>query len=328
MKSLIVGDMHIQPNNLKESENIFDFILKTAKKHKIKNIKFLGDMFHTHGIIRVECLYFLNEQFKKIPKDVTIDAIIGNHDKILGQSEHAGKHSLREFVGKYPNIKIIDEVAEYDNLTYIPYIHNETEFMEVINNSQNNTVICHQTFNGANYENGFYAKDGFDITKIKPEIKHVISGHIHSSQEFDRIWYTGNPRWITNAEANQEKGIWIVDMENPKDREFISVRGVAIAINKHIIREGEELPKFDLNDRNFVELIGTSIWCSDTKKKIKAGISVKTIFTDKQEVKFNNSQLPSINEYLDNNFTLTGITDIIKSNEYKVKIKEYLNGVI
>jgi hypothetical protein len=39
-------------------------------------------------------------------------------------------------------------------------------------------VVCHATFNGARYENGFYAKEALDPDAV-PQ-KRIISGHIHT----------------------------------------------------------------------------------------------------------------------------------------------------
>jgi hypothetical protein len=83
------------------------------------------------------------------------------------------------------------------------------EFVGVCQRSNCSTVVCHQTFNGGTYDNGFYAKDGVEPESI-PQ-KDIISGHIHTPQVFGKVFYLGSPRWQTLSDANVDRAIWLVE---------------------------------------------------------------------------------------------------------------------
>lgn len=74
-------------------------------------------------------------------------------------------------------------------------------------------VYCHQTFYGSRYENGFYAPAE---DSINPDFipQKIISGHIHTPQQFGKVWYIGAPRWRIKTDANVMRSIWVIDHED------------------------------------------------------------------------------------------------------------------
>jgi len=63
-----------------------------------------------------------------------------------------------------------------DGVHALSFHKDEDQFLSKLKSGK--ILFCHQTFDGAKFENGFYAPDGFDFSGIKYE--KIISGHIHT----------------------------------------------------------------------------------------------------------------------------------------------------
>lgn len=323
---LIVGDPHIQISNLKDSFRLLKFIEKQAKENNVSKIVFLGDLFHTHAIVRVEVQYFWINAFKTLQKQYDIIALCGNHDMILGESKYAGLNSLSILDEEYKyNISVIDCPSIVDNIAYIPYMSNKEDFLkasaELYEQGATKLLIAHQTFTGATYENGFYAEDG-----IEPDLVHqenIISGHIHKQQQLGKCFYPGTPKWDTMSDANEDKGIWIFEHNEDgsvKDKKFISTKNIVTPIYKHVFIEGEEEPVLIDTARNYLELLGKAAWITKMKKKYKGKAQIKARPTDRKSVKIERDGLISVSSYVDKFFEpIDGVS--------KKEVKSYLESL-
>jgi hypothetical protein len=98
----------------------------------------------------------------------------------------------------------------------IPYLSRSDELPEIAKYWQRmgckKLLVCHQTFNGSKYENGFYASDGVDPDLLSQE--YIISGHIHTPQRVGKVWYPGSPRWQIVTDANTDRAIWVVEHDD------------------------------------------------------------------------------------------------------------------
>jgi DNA repair exonuclease SbcCD nuclease subunit len=96
-----------------------------------------------------------------------------------------------------------------------PYYFDPEQFVKDAQKYKPEVIICHQTFTGSKYENGFFAPDGMDPARLGTP--RVFSGHIHSAQALS--WdggiahYIGSPRWRTMSDANVPKNVAIYDTE-------------------------------------------------------------------------------------------------------------------
>jgi DNA repair exonuclease SbcCD nuclease subunit len=245
-KILRIGDPHVQINNLEDSRKLKNFIIKIALEKQVDWIEFLGDLFHTHAIKRIEVDAYWTDFFNELGNNnIVTKVLVGNHD-IVGNKEAEGVHALIPYK-HYPYINIIDTTKSHGPFLYCPYTSSEEEFFQKIGPTNPTTedtkvLICHQTFQGCSYENGFYAKDGFDLGKVPQSI--VISGHIHKTQQMGKCFYPGTPKWDTASDANEEKGIWYFE-HNEKDgsilkQEFISTKEIVTPIYRFTIKEGQD----------------------------------------------------------------------------------------
>lgn len=314
MKILRVGDPHTTVANLKDSQKLMDFIIETAFEHKVIRIEFLGDSFHTHAIKRLEVEDFWIRAFKDIEQKLKIPVwiVVGNHD-MAGTEERRHINALNVFK-PYPNLLIIDrpmipkvnDEQQNLNIAYIPYIKNIEEFERVSNElyqqGATKTLIAHQTITGCKY-GAFYAPDGVDPNVLLQE--KVISGHIHTKQQFDKVMYIGSPKWDIMTDANTDKGIWVFDHDKDGsvlESQFISTRGVVTPINKYDVYEGEAVPELDANAKNYIQFHGKTAWITKMKKKYKGLANIKGKPVDRKIAKIDKDKQLTLIEFLNKEF--------------------------
>jgi DNA repair exonuclease SbcCD nuclease subunit len=175
--------------------------------------------------------------------------LVGNHDKSLTGDEHA-------MLAHHDQIVVVDQPVVLDWTLFMPHMDN-SRFVEECNSRANiNAVVCHQTFDGAKYTDAFFAPDGVDASAIPQS--EVISGHIHTAQQFGKVRYLGSPRWTTLNDANVEKAVYF-------NSEPIDTSGVCSPIslivespNSYVL----EIPK----GRVTVELRGDRKWIEERKR--------------------------------------------------------------
>jgi DNA repair exonuclease SbcCD nuclease subunit len=318
-KVLRVGDPHVQVSNIKDSQKLMDFIIKTAIERNVKIVEFLGDLFHTHAVKRIEVEHFWMDTFNRLDEhDIYCNVLVGNHyqpgSKEKEQQMNAlniftpGPHSLSER-------KIISEPTANLQIktAYIPYHSDHEAFIkaahDLYNKGATSLLVAHQTFTGAQYENGFFSEEGIDPALI-PQTQ-IISGHIHKSQQVGKCFYPGTPKWDTMSDANQAKGIWIFTHDDTGmyvDKEFISTEDIVTPIVSYEIKEGDEIPELNPKARNYVVLEGQSAWINKIKKKMKDLAHIKVKPTDRV-TRPNRENSATLEKYLETEFQpISGVT--------------------
>lgn len=284
---LYVGDPHIKPNNLKESEALMGFVMSKAIELKADRIEILGDLWDTHALVRLEVTEFWDRWFKSFSAITLFKTIVlvGNHDLTGDYSNtYSALHPFLSLENK--NFKIVHEPYLDGVYGYLPYIHDNQKFIEEANKlaDQGATVlVSHPNFEGAVYDNG--SDDllgGVADSSLSDHYLHLIGGHIHTELELGRIWYTGNPRWLTKSCANKKKGIWLVEHSDTGQilsKEFISTESACTPIVSVKWIEGQEKPEIPKGAKVDVELQGSSDWVTKTKKDL-IGVSVSSKITD------------------------------------------------
>lgn len=207
MKCLIIGDVHSTPSELAECYKLIDLILESARKYEVDHILFLGDLYNTMAVVNLFVFQFWQKSLTKLGKEFPIISLVGNHD--LSSVHGNGVNSL-QLHADIKNLTIVKDVCSLNGITYVGYQHTEEEFLQLVNKySNDDLLVCHQTFNGARFDNGFYAQDGFDLSKVPH--KQIISGHIHSASKIGKLTYLGSPRWRIVSDANVEKFIYVME---------------------------------------------------------------------------------------------------------------------
>lgn len=310
-KILRVGDPHVQVKNLRDSEALMDFVIKTAKEQGVQTIEFLGDLFHTHAVIRIEVIDFWQKIFNKIEfEGIECRVLVGNHDQPGSKEKEQEMNAINIFTPEDGGVdslrSVMNEPMVIEGIAYVPYHSDEQAFLkacqDLYNQGATGLLVAHQTFTGAQYENGFFSEEGIDPALV-PQ-KEIISGHIHKTQQVGKCFYPGTPKWDTMADANQPKGIWIFEHNEDgtvKSKEFISTEFIVTPIKTYEVKEGDELPELKENARNYVVLEGKSAWISKIKKKLKGLANIKVKPTDRiSNVKKDN--IVTLEKYLETEF--------------------------
>lgn len=280
MKLLLVGDYHAEPRDLDDCRALANFILQKADEHQCC-VVFMGDQYHTHAIIHAEVQRFWYDFYKNLTYGSI--SLVGNHDKPGTASSLASAmlaHEGDTLVVSSPSIK--------DGCLFLPYYHDVEEFVKVCKENQDaHTVFCHATFDGSKYENGFYAGDGIDPNLI-PQ-KQIISGHIHTPQQYGKVWYVGAPRWRILTDANTTRAIWLIDINPQGDilsRECFDTSEVCRQILHFEDREdGTTLPPKYLNPQNdyHVDIHGSAGYIAERAAVYRPlGLRIRTFRTQEK----------------------------------------------
>lgn len=288
MKILRVGDPHIRPNNIQEATQLMEFICNIVKSAKVDRLEILGDLFHTHAVVRLEVLEFWDKWLQRFSDIVETVVLVGNHD--MGGDYHSDSHALTVFKRiKNERLRIIDKPTAIGIFGYVPYIHDNEQFLGAVRGlaSQGSKVlVCHATFSGSQFDNGFYAPEGINPDDVPFE--KIISGHIHKEQILagGKVDYPGTAKWDTASDANERKGVWLYEHAvdgTVINRDMISTEKVVTPIVSFKWIEGQEAPIIPEGAKASVELIGSSDWITKQKVKLKGKVSISSKFTDKKE---------------------------------------------
>jgi len=276
-------------SNLQESEALMNFVGNLAIMEKVHRIEILGDLYHTHAVVRLEVQAFWEKWLGKLSDRFDTVILVGNHDQSGDYSSDYSALSIFERLNKN-KLTIISKPKILGPIGYIPYMHDNEKFIATANEmsqSEAKVLVVHQTLQGSKYESGFYAADGADSDKISDKITHIISGHIHSQQTFGRIDYPGTARWDSISDANQSKGVWIYTHDDTTGavlgKQFTSTESVCSPLYQLSYREGEVEPKIP-EGRVTLELIGNSDWIAKEKEKFKGKVGIKTKITDAKKI--------------------------------------------
>lgn len=279
-KVLVVGDVHAVAEELDDCESLLHYIIDICIGQDIGEVWFSGDQHHNHNVIDLKVVnWWMSAIYRMKNNGIDPVFLVGNHDQ---SSPGSGLHAMSIYED-IPLVTVVSLPTIRHGVLMIPYVHNEDSFRALCQQYANTpTVFCHQTFNGSVYENGIYAKDGFDPDAIPQEL--VISGHIHTGQRFGKVWYVGSPRWRTLSDANVIRSLWEIHIDdNGTVQESISY-STAEVCRQIIHREDtEEHPVELLLDPRHqwrIDILGTPEWCEARKTAFQiAGARVRTFPT-------------------------------------------------
>lgn len=214
MNVLFVGDPHVVPAEFKDCWRLIDLIMEVRKTQWVDYVCFLGDLYHNHEVVHAEVMLFWRQAFEQI--DVPMIVIKGNHDQPNSKVTQAS--SLLAHEGAVGVTIVHNEPYAIDWVGFIPYASTQEQFVAWANHpnvAKCHTLVCHNTFRGATYENGTPAHDFYEQT-LAPQ-KTIISGHIHTPMTLEgspKVIYPGAPRWRTVSDANVDRNLLLVSFED------------------------------------------------------------------------------------------------------------------
>ena len=282
MRYLFVGDIHAVPEELTDCQKLRELVEFIVFAEQVDVVVLLGDSYHTHNVIRAEVMAFYRQWFKEFKAKFTtkIVALVGNHD-------YAGEgHPVHAMMIHEDQIKVVDKPCQLGGVLFMPYYSDREKFVTDANSFPGTkTLVCHQTFFGSRYENGFLAEDGIEVDRIPQDT--VLVGHIHTPQSFGKVTYIGAPRWRSLSDANTERAVWIYDIDaagnvtgkTPFDTgEYCRQIKYVLITPDDLFQDDDMDPRFDWR----VDIRGPSLFVAVQRKLwSRNGNKVRSFITDK-----------------------------------------------
>lgn len=276
MRILVFSDLHVHPHK-KSSERLDDCLevlewtFEVARKNDIKDIVFLGDLFHDRQKIDVltyqKTFDVLHRNLCISTNEISLYLLLGNHD--LWHYERLDVSSVNP-LKTIRGVRVIDRPCVLDlgkgfRMGFLPYTHSPIEDIKKVekewgeNKGERKVIGGHIAVDGAlwnvmyNTTSDVSVEHEGDMVRVGPEIfsewDRVFLGHYHAAQKLDdRVEYVGSPLQLSFGEAGQDKHLLIYDTE------IDSISYVENEFSpKHIIIDESELDGSDL-DGNFIRL--------------------------------------------------------------------------
>jgi DNA repair exonuclease SbcCD nuclease subunit len=303
MRLLLVGDPHVTVEELSDAQGLLDGVHALYGQLGPDYVIFMGDLHHNHAVTRVEVTDFWLRNLARFPKDRVV-LLLGNHDRPNDASSTA--HALQAYAGL---ARVVSRVCHLGGGIYAaPYFHQKSDLVESMQqfNKSVKFLLCHQTFDGSRYENGFFAPDGLDPRILG--IGRVVSGHIHTGQvlnwEDGYVHYIGSPRWRSISDANVNKCVVLWDTDDDTCQSFdtqhwCSPIGKATLTN---VNELDKVPFVDnLKSRLHLDLVGPKAEVEVQAKLVKAQVpraKVRPVYTDQSNKKLKVAESEGIHNAL------------------------------
>ena len=305
MKILIFSDIHIHPHKksverLNDCLKVLDWVFETAKQTNIKDIVFLGDLFHDRQKIDVLTYQKTFEILEKhlINNDYRLYLLLGNHD--LWHNQKWDISSVNPF-RNLPGVTVVSSpsvipISDEYLFGFLPYTHNpikdlvKIEEMWELEKSKRKIdppkiLGAHIAVDSAlwnvrhNVISDVSVEHDGDMVKVTHDIfsnwTKVFLGHYHAQQKLsDIVEYIGSPLQLSFGEAFQEKHIVVYDIE----------KNTSSYINndfspKHYIINENEIDDYNLKN-SFVRLEVkdiSSAEMSDIRKNLVENKMVSTM---------------------------------------------------
>jgi DNA repair exonuclease SbcCD nuclease subunit len=210
-KFLWVGDPHGKMSIYQEFSGFLSDLQALIEERGIEKVIIAGDLFDTFAVVRSEILALWSQFFQQVSKKTHIIALVGNHDMA---GANGGVSPMEPFKA-YQNVTIVDhpiQLGMNPDLHGAPFMRSNAEFEAYCRSLKPGSIlICHQSFNGATFENGFYDPHGADTEAVK-HLASVVSGHVHKRQEFQNIFYPGTPFQHTFGDAGENKAVFEISL--------------------------------------------------------------------------------------------------------------------
>lgn len=278
-------------------------------ENNIKDIIFLGDFFHDRKNINSKTLWIANE-FVEILKDFNIYMVIGNHDTYL--KNDLFPHSLKS-LQNFPHVTIIDNILEIN------------EYLTLISWNQDLSNVCTPNIAGhfdiAECEissNFTESKETLKISDLK-KFKNVLSGHFHSPNKTNNIFYIGSVMPFTFADIDSKRGYYIFTFNDNMTYDFFEFES---APKYKKIFSIDEFTKNDI-ENNVIKLVYKTELSSIESENILSKIwsfNPIHVYADFKNMETIDDSKP-INENLELKDSIGLLYDYIE----KDKVPEYIN---
>lgn len=273
---LVIGDPHLKLNRLDDAKNFLDELTHLIKQGRYDEVIILGDLFDSFAVVRSEVLALWSKFFIENTKNTRFILLVGNHDMA---GADGGVSSLEVFK-HYQGITVVDEPSRIGDAEFLPFMRSNEEFARQAKLIPAGSILfCHQSFNGAQFENGMYDPHGADITSVS-HLGGVISGHVHLQQRFANIWYPGAPFQHTFGDAGHAKGVFEISLS--KDS-YTQINFIDLDMPTFKVIEAQTVPELlenlpSPNNRTHYKVVAkgapseiAQFWANERVKAFKTG---------------------------------------------------------
>jgi hypothetical protein len=186
---------------------ILEQLHQICKKHKIKRVYHLGDIFELKDKIPNHVLKEFRIRLLDLGFDVDfVLFLLGNHDYNIPT------YSTLDVFKKEGKFELIDKSINLDIGYFIPFQRDwgdfKIEWKKAHEAKPKPKLICiHQEIEGAEYESGKKAVGIWDL-KTDPDILY-LSGHLHKPQKVHGIQFLGSPYPTKFDKYDGDYYIWL-----------------------------------------------------------------------------------------------------------------------
>lgn len=233
---ILLGDLHLgarnASNHFSEYFNKFftDVLYPYCKKHDVKQILQLGDLFDSRTQLTYKALHKSRDiWFKQMGEaGIKMTVLLGNHDICYRHTLSINSPEL--LLGEYDHITIVNEPTQMDidgiKFDIVPWIcdENKKDIAKFMGRKDKGSVLLgHFELAGFPQHKGDQSNTGkntFNMSLFEG-YSLVFSGHYHTRSEKGNITYTGIPYEITWADYADPKGFVVYDTVT-KQYEFVN----------------------------------------------------------------------------------------------------------
>lgn len=229
-KIILLGDIHIGASGDSSAVTLnqlkfIDEVLEYAKKHKIKTILQLGDIFDRRKNTNHQTLKLWRDRFFDRMQEMKIEflSLVGNHDTYYNNTLEVNSPEL--LLGSYKNVTIYSSPTEIEingtSCLVLPWIclDNEPKSAELMQTSGAKFAVGHLELAGFEMNKGVKCDHGMDKALFK-RFDKVFTGHYHTQSCVGNIHYVGCPFDLTWADYADPKGFHVLDLSSLKT-EFV-----------------------------------------------------------------------------------------------------------
>lgn len=227
MRALIWADLHGHNyrefstienginTRLKDCADVVKQILLSAREHEVKEIWFVGDLFHLKNNLDSQVIAYIMSEMTNLAINSDVFIVPGNHDYRAWSSEPILLEVLNEMPGEF---ELCKSGWFLDKGIYIePFTRKIKELNERIarleTDPEEDIFFGHQDIIGTRY-GGFVVEQGLDADVLSKKFKWSFVGHWHvTSRVRENVISIGAPLQHNFGDANQSRGWYIFDSE-------------------------------------------------------------------------------------------------------------------
>jgi len=196
---------------------MYDQFIPYLIDNDIKNVFWLGDIFDNRSSTNIKIMNAVIDLFKKL-KQFNITLLTGNHDSFFNDSINV--NSIKIF-SEFSNVTLIENITQtvLDDvkITMVPWIVDNSKFVEEFKTLDTDICLGHFNINGFNFNKFKLSEDGVS-EKIFDKCKKVFSGHFHirnvKTYNNTEIIYIGSPYQLTRNDVDECRGFTVLDLKD------------------------------------------------------------------------------------------------------------------